>query len=73
MSTTQANEPFPAQLNIVLTEKQERVRMCLWACLKTPPRSDVKIRPNGIRAAATFDKTAAGVNFEDVESGSNQI
>jgi hypothetical protein len=68
------NTLFLAQPNIILTEKQERVRQCFWACLKTPPQIDVEIRPGGgIRATATFDKTVAGVKFEDIESNPKQI
>lgn len=74
MSINQANEPSATQPNIILTEKQDRVRVCLPACLRRPPRFDLKIRPGGQRRfVATFDKTAAGVSFGEVESSNDQI
>lgn len=48
--------------------------MCLPACLKSPPRFDLKIQPGRqCTFAATFDKTAAGVRFGNVESSDDRI
>jgi len=67
MSITPADEPSSTQPNITLNEKQERVNVCLTACLKRPPRFNLELRAGGeCRFVATFDKTAAGVTFEDV-------
>lgn len=74
MSTTSADAPSSSQANITLTEKQERVRMCLTACLNSPPRFDLRIDPGrGCTFAATFDKTAAGVRFASVKTSSDKI
>jgi hypothetical protein len=72
MSTTSANEPPPTQHNISLDEKQVRLRQCLIACIKTPPRFDLEIRPGGeCIFTATFDKTAAGIKFGEVQTSTD--
>lgn len=48
--------------------------MCLLACLKSPPRFDLKIQPGRqCTFAATFDKTTAGVRFGSAETSSDRI
>lgn len=74
MSTTSADKPPSTQSIISLNEKQVRLRQCLVACLKTPPRFDLEIRPGWNRTfTATFDKTAAGARFGDVKTSTDQI
>jgi hypothetical protein len=66
MSATPANEPPPAQPDFILTEKQEKVRMCLWPCLKTPLRLETKIHLGEISLAVIFDRTT-GIFYEDIK------
>jgi len=47
--------------------------MCVWACLKSPPRFEVNVRPGNFTVAAVFDRTAAGVKFGDLQSNHDQI
>jgi len=56
-----------------LTPKQQSVLLALWPCLKSPPRIDVQIGPEGVRLAATFDRTTPGIVFENVRSKRDEI
>lgn len=56
-----------------LTSKQQSVLLALWPCLKSPPRIDVRIGPEGVRLAATFDRTPPGIVFENVRSKRDEI
>jgi hypothetical protein len=74
MSTHSKDMPPSAQSDLTLNEKQIRLRQCLVACIRPPPRFALEIRPGGkCTFAATFDRTAAGVRFGDVETSSDQI
>jgi hypothetical protein len=74
MSTHSKDMPPSAQSDLTLNEKQIRLRQCLVACIRPPPRFALEIRLGGkCTFAATFDRTAAGVRFGDVETSSDQI